>query len=51
MPERSSRRSRRGEADAVFGSRMMDTGAARAGGMPLYKYVGNQILTTLRRTG
>jgi glycosyltransferase involved in cell wall biosynthesis len=34
-----------GEADAVFGSRMIDTGAARAGGMPLYKWVGNQILT------
>jgi glycosyltransferase involved in cell wall biosynthesis len=31
---------------AVFGSRMMDKGAARKGGMPLYKYVGNRILTT-----
>jgi 2-polyprenyl-3-methyl-5-hydroxy-6-metoxy-1,4-benzoquinol methylase len=30
---------------AVFGSRMMDRGAARKGGMPLYKYVGNKILT------
>jgi glycosyltransferase involved in cell wall biosynthesis len=35
----------RGEADAVFGSRMMEHGAARKGGMPLYKYVGNRILT------
>ncbi len=35
-----------GEADAVFGSRMMTRGAARAGGMPLYKFVGNRILTT-----
>jgi 2-polyprenyl-3-methyl-5-hydroxy-6-metoxy-1,4-benzoquinol methylase len=35
----------RGEADAVFGSRMMVPGSARAGGMPLYKYVGNKILT------
>ncbi|MGB3412320.1 MAG: bifunctional glycosyltransferase/class I SAM-dependent methyltransferase [Microthrixaceae bacterium] len=35
-----------GRADAVFGSRMMDPGAARRGGMPLYKYVGNRILTT-----
>jgi len=35
----------RGEADAVFGSRMLDEGAARRGGMPLYKYVGNKILT------
>ncbi len=37
----------RDEADAVFGSRMMEHGAARAGGMPLYKYVGNRILTTI----
>jgi 2-polyprenyl-3-methyl-5-hydroxy-6-metoxy-1,4-benzoquinol methylase len=35
----------RGECDAVFGSRMMVPGAARAGGMPLYKLVGNRILT------
>lgn len=35
----------RGEADAVFGSRMMTDGAARRGGMPLYKYVGNKVLT------
>jgi glycosyltransferase involved in cell wall biosynthesis len=34
-----------GEADAVFGSRMIDKRAARAGGMPLYKWVGNQVLT------
>ncbi|MEO6701266.1 MAG: bifunctional glycosyltransferase/class I SAM-dependent methyltransferase [Jatrophihabitantaceae bacterium] len=30
---------------AVFGSRMMDPGAAKAGGMPLYKRLGNRILT------
>lgn len=35
-----------GEADAVFGSRMMVPGAARRGGMPLYKFVGNKILST-----
>ncbi len=35
------------EADAVFGSRIMIKGAARRGGMPLYKYVGNRILTTI----
>ena len=35
----------RDEADAVFGSRMLEPGAARRGGMPLYKYVGNKILT------
>lgn len=38
----------RGEADAVFGSRMMERGAARRGRMPLYKYVGNRVLTTLQ---
>jgi glycosyltransferase involved in cell wall biosynthesis len=32
-------------ADAVFGSRMMVEGAARRGGMPLYKFIGNKILT------
>ena len=35
----------RGEADAVFGSRMMQPLAAIKGGMPLYKYIGNRILT------
>jgi 2-polyprenyl-3-methyl-5-hydroxy-6-metoxy-1,4-benzoquinol methylase len=34
-----------GEADAVFGSRMMTKRGALHGGMPLYKYVGNKILT------
>jgi glycosyltransferase involved in cell wall biosynthesis len=37
-----------GEADAVFGSRMMTRGAALRGGMPLYKFVGNKILTTFQ---
>jgi glycosyltransferase involved in cell wall biosynthesis len=37
-----------GEADAVFGSRMMTSGAALKGGMPLYKYVGNRILSGLQ---
>ena len=36
----------RGEADAVFGSRMMVPRQALRGGMPLYKYVGNKILST-----
>lgn len=35
----------RGEADAVFGSRMMQSGAALRGGMPFYKWIGNRILT------
>lgn len=34
-----------GEADAVFGSRMLTRGGARQGGMPLYKFIGNKILT------
>ncbi len=36
----------RGEADAVFGSRMMkDFGGPLKGGMPFYKYLGNRALT------
>jgi 2-polyprenyl-3-methyl-5-hydroxy-6-metoxy-1,4-benzoquinol methylase len=35
----------RAECDAVMGSRMMIKGDARKGGMPLYKYMGNKILT------
>jgi glycosyltransferase involved in cell wall biosynthesis len=34
-----------GEAEAVFGSRMLTPFGAIKGGMPLYKYVGNKILT------
>ena len=37
-----------GEADAVFGSRMMAAGGARRGGMPLYKWLGNRILTGIQ---
>ncbi|MGH7178118.1 MAG: glycosyltransferase family 2 protein [Tepidisphaeraceae bacterium] len=33
------------QADMVMGSRMMIRGAARRGNMPLYKFVGNRILT------
>lgn len=35
----------KGEADAVFGSRMLEPGRARSGGMPLYKYLGNRVLS------
>jgi len=35
----------RGEADVVLGSRMLTPGGARKGGMPLYKWVGNRLLT------
>jgi len=37
-----------GKADAVFGSRMMSSFAALKGGMPLYKYLGNKILTGIQ---
>ena len=36
----------KGEADAVFGSRMIKKQDALAGGMPLYKWIGNQVLTS-----
>ncbi|HTW91268.1 MAG TPA: bifunctional glycosyltransferase/class I SAM-dependent methyltransferase [bacterium] len=38
---------REARADAVFGSRMMPPRAALKGGMPLYKFAGNRILTWL----
>ncbi len=37
-----------GEADAVFGSRMLCKADALKGGMPFYKWVGNQTLTRLQ---
>ena len=37
-----------GEADACFGSRMMERGVALKGGMPLYKYVGNRMLSVFQ---
>src|SRR5205814_3453044 len=37
---------RAGDADAVFGSRMMHRLGALKGGMPLYKFIGNRILST-----
>jgi glycosyltransferase involved in cell wall biosynthesis len=39
---------RTGDADVVFGSRMMQPKDALRGGMPLYKFVGNRILTVLQ---
>jgi glycosyltransferase involved in cell wall biosynthesis len=38
----------RGDAAVVFGSRMIDSGAALAGGMPAYKWIGNKILTAFQ---
>ena len=37
-----------GRADVVFGSRMLERGAALRGGMPRYKFVGNKILSYLQ---
>ena len=39
-----------GRAEMVMGSRMMVEGAALKGNMPLYKYVGNKILTWVENT-
>jgi glycosyltransferase involved in cell wall biosynthesis/SAM-dependent methyltransferase len=39
---------RSGGADVILGSRMMEPGGARRGGMPLYKWVGNRVLTTFQ---
>lgn len=36
-----------GEADMTFGSRFAGLGDPRAGGMPMYRFVGNRITTTL----
>ena len=36
------------QADVVFGSRMLNKADALRGGMPVYKWVGNQILTFLQ---
>ena len=37
-----------GRADAVMGSRMIEAGGALRGGMPLYKFIGNKILTKIQ---
>ena len=37
----------RGEADLVLGSRMMIPGGARAGHMPLYRFISNKALTAI----
>jgi glycosyltransferase involved in cell wall biosynthesis len=38
----------KGEADMVFGSRMSQSSDALKGGMPLYKFLGNRILTYIQ---
>jgi len=37
-----------GRADVVFGSRMLDKKSALQGGMPLYKWIGNQVTTAVQ---
>ena len=37
-----------GDADAVFGSRLIYPKNALKGGMPLYKFIGNKVLTTIQ---
>jgi glycosyltransferase involved in cell wall biosynthesis len=37
----------RGEADLVLGSRLLEPGAARAAGMPAWKYAANRLLTRI----
>jgi hypothetical protein len=39
-----------GEAECVMGSRMMVKGAALRGNMPMYKYLGNKVLTWIENT-
>lgn len=36
------------QADAVMGSRMIEAGGALRGGMPLYKFIGNKVLTHIQ---
>jgi glycosyltransferase involved in cell wall biosynthesis len=38
----------KGEAEVVLGSRMLEAGRARKGRMPLYKWLGNRVLTTMQ---
>ena len=39
-----------GDADMTFGSRFAGLGDPRAGGMPMYRYVGNRLTTILQNT-
>lgn len=48
LPEILAEYSRPDGADAVYGSRFMTKGGALRGRMPLYKFVGNRILTWLQ---
>jgi glycosyltransferase involved in cell wall biosynthesis len=48
LPDILAEYSRDGGADAVYGSRFLSRGGALRGRMPLYKFLGNRILTHLQ---
>lgn len=48
LPDILAEYSRSGGADAVYGSRFLTKWGALRGGMPLYKFLGNRILTWLQ---
>jgi len=48
LPDILAEYSRPGRADAVYGSRFLSRGGALRGRMPLYKYLGNRILTKIQ---
>lgn len=48
LPDILAEYARQGGADAVYGSRFLFRGGALRGKMPLYKFVGNRILTALQ---
>jgi glycosyltransferase involved in cell wall biosynthesis len=48
LPEILAEYSRPEGADAVYGSRFLSRGSALRGGMPVYKYLGNRILTSIQ---
>ena len=45
LPDILNKFEEKDKISAVFGSRMLEKGSALKGGMPLYKFVGNKILT------
>lgn len=48
LPEILAEYSRPGGADAVYGSRFLNRFGSLRGGMPLYKFLGNRVLTWLQ---
>jgi glycosyltransferase involved in cell wall biosynthesis len=48
LPDILAEYSREGGADAVYGSRFFNKWGALKGGMPLYKFAGNRVLTSIQ---